>query len=287
MFVTAMRHANPLAALALLAALGLELLPSRAGAEDASQTAPSLPDWKGQWIRLGPVSFDPGKPRGLGQEAPLTPEFQAILEASIAAQVAGGTGNDPVAHCTPPGMPRMMINYGLGMEFVIAPETTYLIFGEPVRQLRRIYTDGRAWPAALVPSFAGYSIGRWEGDDGRGRYAALVVETRGLRGPRVFDGSGAPLHPDGNTVVEERMRLDPAKPDILYDDITVHDDALTRPWTVQRSYRRERHPVWLESICGELEPQVRIGVEDYYLTADGLLMPTRKDQPPPDLRNFK
>jgi hypothetical protein len=64
--------------------------------------------------------------------------------------------------------------------------------------------------------------------------------------------------------------------------------ALPRgPWTVQRSYRRERHPVWLESICGEFEPQVRIGAEDYYLTSDGLLMPTRKDQPSRDLRNFK
>ncbi len=284
-----MRRSKPLAALAFLTmlALGPGPLPVRARAQDASRTVAGLPDWKGQWIRLGPVGFDPGKPRGLGQEVPLTPEFQAVLEASIAAQVAGGTGNDPVAHCTPPGMPRMMINYGLGMEFVITPETTYLIFGEPVRQLRRIYTDGRAWPATLVPSFAGYSIGRWDGDDGHGHYATLRVETRGLRGPRVYDGSGAPLHPDGKTVVEERMHLDPAKADILYDDITVHDDALTRPWSVQRSYRREPHPVWLESICGELEPQVRIGAEDYYLTADGLLMPTRKDQPPPDLRNFK
>jgi hypothetical protein len=67
----------------------------------------------------------------------------------------------------------------------------------------------------------------------------------------------------------------------------VHDDTLTRPWSVQRSYRRERPPVWFESICGEFEPQVRIGAEDYYLTVDRLLMPTRKDQPPPDLRNFK
>jgi hypothetical protein len=287
--ITAMRHADPLATFALLIALGLGLglLPIPARAQDISQNASRLPDWKGQWIRVGPVGFDPSKPRGLGQETPLAPEFQAILEASLAAQIAGGTGNDPVAHCTPPGMPRMMINYGLGMEFIITPQTTYLIFGEPLRQLRRIYTDARAWPAAIVPSFAGYSIGRWKGDDGHGHYAALVVETRGLRGPRVYDGNGAPLHPDGKTVVEERMHLDPAKPDILHDDITVHDDALTRPWSVQRSYRRERHPVWLESICGEFEPQVRIGAEDYYLTADGLLMPTRKDQPPPDLRNFK
>jgi len=130
-----MRHANPLTALALLLALGL--LPVRARAQDTAQSAANLPDWKGQWIRVGPVSFDPGKPRGLGQGTPLTPEFQAILEASLAAQIAGGTGNDPVAHCTPPGMPRMMINYGLGMEFVVTPDITYLIFGEPVRQLRR------------------------------------------------------------------------------------------------------------------------------------------------------
>ena len=59
------------------------------------------------------------------------------------------------------------------------------------------------------------------------------------------------------------MHLDQAKPDILYDDITVDDDALTRPWSVRRTYRRERHPVWLETICGEVEPQVKIGAEDY------------------------
>jgi hypothetical protein len=33
--------------------------------------------------------------------------------------------------------------------------------------------------------------------------------------------------------------------------------------------------VWLETICGEVEPQVQIGAEDYYVTADCLLMPTR------------
>jgi hypothetical protein len=32
---------------------------------------------------------------------------------------------------------------------------------------------------------------------------------------------------------------------------------------------------------------VKIGKEQYFLGADGLLMPTRKDQPPPDLRKFK
>src|SRR5207302_9308395 len=45
---------------------------------------PSGPDLKGPLIRLGPsgifrTRFDPSKPPGLGQEAPLTPEYQAIF----------------------------------------------------------------------------------------------------------------------------------------------------------------------------------------------------------------
>jgi hypothetical protein len=30
-----------------------------------------------------------------------------------------------------------------------------------------------------------------------------------------------------------------------------------------------------------------IGEEHYYLSGEGMLMPARKDQPPPDLRYFK
>jgi hypothetical protein len=76
-----------------------------------------------------------------------------------------------MAKCTPPGMPRMMIVYGGGMEIVVTPAVTYMIFGEPMLQLRRIYTDGRAWPKDIEPGFSGYSIGRWEDRDAEGRYA--------------------------------------------------------------------------------------------------------------------
>jgi hypothetical protein len=247
----------------------------------------TYPDWKGQWIRSGSGNFDPGKPAGRGQQAPLTDEYRAIMEASLAAQAAGGQGNDPMARCIPPGMPRMMIGYGLGMEILITADTTHILFGEPMRQLRRIYTDGRAWPATIAPSFSGYSIGKWQDDDGNGHYATLTVETRAIKSPRSFDSSGIPFHADGETVVKERIYLDKAKPGILYDEETVLDHALTRPWTVTRTYRQVRDPVWLETICDEADPQIRIGEEDYFLTLDRVLMPTRKDQPPPDLRNFK
>jgi hypothetical protein len=32
---------------------------------------------------------------------------------------------------------------------------------------------------------------------------------------------------------------------------------------------------------------VAIGRESYFMSADGMLMPVRKNQPPPDLRYFK
>src|SRR5450631_2686067 len=68
------------------------------------------PDWSGQWWRPHGVGFqwDPTKPPGLGQQAPLTPEYQAVLDASLADQAAGGQGGDTLMTCRTNGMPRMM-----------------------------------------------------------------------------------------------------------------------------------------------------------------------------------
>ena len=120
-------------------------------------------------------------------------------------------------------------------------------------------------------------------------YNVLEVETRNFKGPRFFDESGIPLHADNQSVFKERIYLDPSDRDVLHDEITVTDHALTRPWTVVRDYSRAKaqQPVWLEFSCAENNPHVRIGGDNYYLSADGLLMPARKDQPPPDLRYFK
>jgi hypothetical protein len=242
------------------------------------------PNWKGQWTRFaGGGQWDPTKPPGRGQQAPLTDEYRAILEAGIADQRAGGQGVNSTPACLPPGMPRAMIVYE-PMEIVITPETTYIMI-EFMHQLRRAYTDGRNWPPTLEPSFAGYSIGRWEDEDGDGRYDALLIETRGMKGPRSFDGA-VPLHKDNQTVVKERIYLDKADANVLHDEVTTIDSALTRPWTVTRNYRRERTPVWFEYICTEDNHHVFIGKENYFVNEEGYLMPTRKEQPPPDLKFF-
>jgi hypothetical protein len=40
-------------------------------------------------------------------------------------------------------------------------------------------------------------------------------------------------------------------------------------------------------VCEEYNGQVFIGKENYFLSADGFLMPTHRDQAPPDTRYFK
>jgi hypothetical protein len=153
-------------------------------------------------------------------------------------------------------------------------------------EFRRIFTDGRKWPDDIEAAYAGYSIGKWEDTDGDGRNDTLAVETRGMKGTRTFDASGIPLHQDNETVVKERIWLDKADPNLLHDEITTIDHALTRPWTVTRDYRRDRKAEWNEFVCSEDNKHVMIGKEIYTVSDDGYLTPTRKGQPAPDLKYF-
>jgi hypothetical protein len=269
--------------------LAAALLGAIAGARAADEA--KYPDWRGQWSRIniapGPASFDPTKTVGAGQRAPLTPEYQAIHAAGLADMAAGGFGDDRTNSCFSPGMPRIM-NVYTPMEILVTPEAIHILINN-IRDNRRIYTDGRDWPAEIDPSYAGYSIGQWIDTGGTGRYDALEVETRGFKGPRFYDDTGLPLHHDNQTIVRERIYLDPADRNILHDAITVIDHALTRPWSAIKNYRRNQlaRPLWPENSCVEQNQHVRIGKDTYMLSADGLLMPVKKDQAPPDLRYFK
>jgi len=253
------------------------------------------PNVKGQWNRFvvpglpGQPSQDQTKPWGKGQQALLTSEYQAIHEASLADQAKGGHGNAiDYARCVAGGMPSMMIAF-YPLEFIVMPDTTYIIIADQ-DHLRRIFTDGRDWPKRIETTYQGYSIGTWIDEDGDGRYDVLEVETRGpFKGPRVYDFSGLPLHHDNQSIFKERFYVDKANPNILHDEITVIDNALTRRWTVDKKYVRNANPRpdWPEVTCPEGNAQVFIGKENYFLSAEGFLMPAKKDQAPPDLRYFK
>jgi hypothetical protein len=256
------------------------------------------PEFDGHWRRAASVrselrgaAFDPSKPFGREQKPPLTPEYQAIYEENLADMAKGGQGIDPTYTCLSPGMPRVMIPYQ-GMKFVITPAATYILFQRDWDFHRQIHTDGRNFPdnMTLEPRYLGYSIGKWLDTHGGGRYDMLEVETRGMKGPRVYDASGIPLHADNETIVLERIYLDKGDPNLMHNDITTIDHALTRPWVVKQTYSRllSDKLLWLpHEVCGEGNNHVSIGKENYFLSADGYLMPTKKDQSPPDLRYFK
>jgi hypothetical protein len=279
------RSSAGLAAAALAAALVLAAGGVRA-ADDGK-----YPNWKGQWDTINPrfggqaIKFDPTKAFGPAQQAPLTPEYQKVLAESMADQAKGGLGNYPSARCLPGGMPRMMASPV--QEYIITPDITYIVAGI---ELRRIFTDGRDWPTGLEPTYQGYSIGKWIDEDGDGRYDVLEVDTRGpFKGPRAYDASGLPLHFDNESTFKERFHLDKNNPNLLHDEITVFDHALTRPWSVDKTFARNPNPRpnWGQTFCTEGNNQIVIGTENYFLSGEGLLMPAKKNQSPPDLRYFK
>ena len=185
-------------------------------------------------------------------------------------------------------MPAMMSFYDPG-EIIVTPDITYVLISHNDDSYRRIYTDGRDWPAEPTPTFAGYSIGKWIDEDGDGKYDVLEVETRFLKLPRRYDIAGVPFHSDGEAVIKERIYLDKADPNTLYDEITIHDHALTRPYGKKQKATRNPNPrpVWHSDVCSENNPHIRIGNEPYYVSADGKLMPSKKGQRPPDLTYFK
>jgi hypothetical protein len=243
------------------------------------------PNLKGQWVR------PPGNPNNwipLAGPPPLTPEYRKVMENNVADVKAGGPGLWPPTFCIPAGMPAMMNLYE-PMEIIVLPETTYILISHTDDSYRRIYTDGREFPADAALTYAGYSIGRWVDEDGDGKYDVLEVETRFLKDPRGYDISGIPFANDNQTRIRERIYLDKADPNTLYDEITVFDHALTRPYSkTQKAIRNPNpRPVWIANVCSEDNIHVSIENEQYYRSADGKLMPSKKNQAPPDLRYFK
>ncbi len=267
----------------LIGAAALTMTVADALAFDESK----YPDWSGQWVRPRGVAtqWDQTKGPGLAQQAPLTPEYQAKLEMSIADQAAGGQGLDTRYTCITNGMPRVMAAI-FPLEFVILPNITYVNF--EAFMPRRIYTDGRNFDTEQEPSFMGYSVGKWIDIDGDGRFDTLEVETRNFKGPRTVEFTGIALHEDNETVVRERIlsRQDESRNDAQRDHHhrprlhaavdggqALHAPALT--------------VIWQEDNCNENNHHILIGKQNYFVDGDGYLMPARKNQQPPDLRYFK
>ena len=233
-----MPYRSSIAAVVLSSALCLTVGGARAW-DDAN-----YPNLKGQWVRVGPAGFngtrfDPSKPPGRGQEAPLTPEYQVIFEANLVDQAAGGQGTTPTYACLSPGMPRATNGYN-EIEFVVTPDTT--LHSGAAHQRRSPHLHRRARLAREGWSRPSWATRSANGSirKGAGRYdTARGRDPRSSRARALSTAAALPLHKDNQTIVKERIYLDKADPNVFHDEVTVIDHALTRPWTVTKTYGRE------------------------------------------------
>ena len=95
-----------------------------------------------------------------------------------------------------------------------------------------------------------------------------------------------PMADDDEGIIKERLFLDKDNPNILHNEMTTIDNSLTRPWTVMKTFKRQPKVWWAETNCveGRQHPSAK---KLFPEAAAAPSCPSRKDQPPPDLKYFK
>lgn len=152
--------------------------------------------------------------------------------------------DDPYGYCLPPGVPR--IDFGGGpFKILQTPGDTALLY-ESLAGLtfRQVFTDGRPLPPADVPTWLGYSVGRWDGD-------TFVVETVGFKDGGWLDTKVGRPNSDALHVTERFRRRDFGSMDLA---VTINDPkAYRKPWTIEAKLRLQPDTELLESFCDENE----------------------------------
>lgn len=175
-----------------------------------------------------------------GQSGTTVPlPYQPWAAAQVKQNLADIRKDDPTTRCLPISPVRQWADFF--PQKIFQTEDTVIILSEYMAQYRQIFLDGRPLPQDPFPSFKGYSVGHWEGDE-------LVVETTGYKDGLWLDLKGDPLTSEGRTI--ERIR----RPSFgrLEIQVTVNDPkAYTKPWTATRYMRIALDTELIEDICNE------------------------------------
>jgi hypothetical protein len=205
------------------------------------RTKDGKPDITGIWMPNGLKYL-------ISIAADLKPEevpFQPWAAALYKERRENQGRDDPNNKCLPSGVPEK--------DAVTSPFKIMQFPGEMVilyesrTIFREIFTDGRPLPKDPNPTWQGYSIGRWEGDD-------FVVETNGLNDKIWMDTNGHPLT-EAAHITERFRRHDYGHMDI---QITIDDPkAYTKPWTITENPSLLADTDLLESVCEENNKDAR------------------------------
>jgi len=193
----------------------------------------SVPDLSGIWLLAGGMNeWETRGRRFSPEDPPFTPQALEQFKANRAGLPPGYDGGldamDPNTYCFPPGAARSML-MPYPFEIVVQPDQVYILF-EYGSGIRRIYTDGRSRPQGgpedPLPTWMGYSTGKWDGD-------ALVVETDSLRAETWLDRIGTP-HSAALRMAEHFRRLNNSALEVefRFED----PKTFTRPWGGKKLY---------------------------------------------------
>jgi len=247
---------------ALTAIVVAVLAPAAAGAQWLNYPTPGLPrlpdgkpnlaaaplrtadgrvDLSGIWIKDTPGTLDyfydlaKGLPPG---EVVMKPWADAIARQRESRNHI----DDPWGYClAPPGVPRIDVSPPGTFKIVQTPALLALLYDLDTNPtFRQIHTDGRPLPTDPEPTWLGYSIGRWEGDD-------LVVTTAGFRDGGWLDTQRGRPHSDALRVTERLRRSTIGRMEMA---ITIDDPkAFEKPWTVRVPFRLIADSELLEGSC--------------------------------------
>ena len=200
------------------------------------------PDISGIWQRdpdpnAGGVDYPPPPGGPPPFKEPYASTYKAFIRKRDAATQQGKQLlEDASARCMPEGMPTLMGGtYDLE---ILQAKHEVVVLAEFLTQTRRIYLD-ETLPKLeeISPSYAGFSVGHWEGD-------VLVVHTAGVRENVQFMN----MPHSKKMRITERIRRVPT--DRLEDRVTIEDpEVFTRPYTFTFGYKRDAGYRILENIC--------------------------------------
>jgi hypothetical protein len=163
----------------------------------------------------------------LGEAPPLTPLGQQRFKLNIPDPFSARS-NDPWGTCDPFGFPRSVTNETRGVAFATMPGRI-VIMTQYQKIWRTVWMDGRELPKNVGakggpdPTWYGYSVGHWEGDN------TLVVQTTGVDDRSWVDRRGHP-HSLDMRVEERYTRLNHNSLELT---VTVDDPkTYTKPFVV-------------------------------------------------------
>jgi hypothetical protein len=196
----------------------------------APRTADGRPDLSGVWEpeKNRPCAADgcfdmqiPQEFLNIGWSLKKDLPYQPWAAEIRKARMEQNGKDDPVSSCRPPSL--MQLHTSPLLRKIGNMPGLVVILSEFGVNFRQIFTDGRALPVDPIPTFTGFSSGKWEGD-------TLVVQSSGFKDGQWLDRNGSPVT-DAAKITERFRRINYGRLEI---EVTVDDPkAYTAPWTIK------------------------------------------------------